>query len=124
MSVEASIVTALASVAGGRVFPAAAPEEEPNPLVVYRRTHYTPVMTLAGYANQSYSEFIFECWGAKSDVTTAKQSALDTAASVVSALEAAAGLTNKFRLPLSDEESFDPSTLEQMEPVKYGFWHT
>ena len=116
MSIQSDIVTALASVAGGRVYPEAAPEDAALPFVIYRRTLYEPVMTLTGYAGATRSAFMFECWA------TTKAVALSTAAAVQSAIEAAAPITTKYREPASGED-FEPASDQYVEPVAYTFWH-
>lgn len=123
MSIQSDIYTALAAVAGGRVFPAGeVPEGVPLPLVTYRRTLHAPIMTLGGYEGTTNSIFVFECWGETTATASAKQSALDVAAAVIAAIEAAAGLVRKYRTDVSGED-YDPETLETMEPVSYSFWH-
>ena len=123
MSIQSDIITALAAVAGGRVYPTGeVPEDAPLPLVTYRRILHAPIMTLTGYEGTTNSVFVFECWGETTGTTSAKQVALDTAAAVVAAIDAAAGLTRKYRTDVSGED-YDAETLETMEPVQYSFWH-
>lgn len=123
MSIQSDIVTALAAVAGGRVYPTGeVPEKAPLPLVTFRRTLHAPIMTLGGYEGTTNSVFVFECWGETTAIVSAKQSSLDLATAVIAAIEAAAGLVNKYRIDVSGED-FDPETLETMEPVGYSFWH-
>lgn len=124
MSIESDIVTALASIASGRVYPSAPPESAPVlPLVVFKRTAYRPLIKLTGPEGTANSEFTFECWGKQTASVTAKQSALTLASQVRTAIEAAAGLVNKYEIQ-PDAEKFDPEMLETMEPVSYSFWHS
>jgi len=123
MTIHSDIVTALAGVASGQVYPDAAPENVEPPLVIYRRLAYDPLMTLQGYAGQARSTFLFECWGKPTSSITAKASALALAASVQSAIDGAAGLTIKYREPVSGDQ-YEVETLELMEPVQYSFWHS
>ena len=123
MSIHSDIVTALAAIAGGRVYPDAAPENLAPPLVIYRRVGYEPLMTLQGYANLAKSTFVFECWAAPTATVTAKAAALTLAGQVQAAIDAASGLASKWREPVSGDE-YDIETLELMEPVQYSFWHS
>lgn len=123
MSIESDVVTALATVAGGNVFPVGEVAEGTlPPLVAYRCVRRNPIMTLQGYAGITQSIFVFECWGKKTDSKTAKQASLDLAADVVAALDAAVGISNKYREPVAGEE-YDADVLELMEPVQYSLWH-
>lgn len=123
MSIQSDIVTALASVVGGRVYPAGeVPEKVPLPLVTFRRTLHAPIMTLTGYEGTTNSVFVFECWGETTATASAKQAALTTAAAVIAAIDGAAGLPLKYRTEVTGED-YDPETLETMEPVSYSFWH-
>jgi hypothetical protein len=116
MSIQSDIVTALAAVAGGRVYPQAAPQDAALPFVVYRRTAYEPVNLLQGAATNARSTFTFECWG------TTLDSALTTAAAVVAAVEAAAPLASRFRVDGSGDD-YEPVADVFMEPISYSFWH-
>ena len=122
MTIHSDIVTALAGVASGKVYPDAAPEGVEPPLVLYRRVSYDPLMTLQGYAGLAQSTFLFECWGKPTTLITAKASALALAASVQAAIDASTVLTSRFRVPVTGEE-YDVNTMELMEPVQYSFWH-
>lgn len=116
MSIQSDIVTALAGVAGGRVYPQAAPQDAALPFVVYRRVAYEPVNLLGGRADNARSTFTFECWGATLDA------ALTTAAAVVAAIEAAAALATRYRVDAPGDE-YEPAVDVFMEAVGYSFWH-
>lgn len=119
MTIEADIVTALAAVAGGRVFPEAAPEKYALPMVIYVADGHEPLMTLGGFEGTTKSTFTFECYG------NTKAEALTTAVAVKAAIDAALTTTLKtgFRLPVS-KDAYESTTMEFMEPVSYSFWHT
>jgi hypothetical protein len=124
MSIHSDIVDALGytNVANGNVYPDAAPETALPPLVIYRRSVYDPLMTLQGPEGTARSEFVFECWGAKSAVQTAKASALALASEVRNAIESSVDIWSKYELTATGEQ-FEQETLEMMEPVIYSFWH-
>lgn len=116
MSIQGDIRTALASVASGRVYADAAPDNAPLPLVVYRRTGHFPEMTLNGYAGLTRSAFVFEAWAATKD------GAVALAGEVVTAIDAGAGLTIKYREP-ADADEYESSTDQYVDLVAYSFWH-
>ncbi len=122
MTIHADIVTALAAVASGNVFPDAAPENVEPPLVIYRRIAYEPLMTLQGYAGIAMSTFLFECWAKPTTTTTGKAGALALAGQVQAAIDAGT-FTSKWREPVSGDQ-YDIETSELMEPVQYSFWHS
>jgi hypothetical protein len=116
MTIHADVFTALAGVASGQVFPDFAPQGTSGKYVIVRRIANEPLYTLTGYAGASRSSFVFEC------NADSKAEALDLADDVIAAIDAAAGLTNKYREPVSGED-FEPETMQLMEPVQYSFWH-
>lgn len=126
MSIENDIITALSAVASGKVYPAGAvPEKATAPLVAYRRTLYEVVQAIGGPYGMAHSEFVFECWGAKTSVVGAKSASQTLATALRAAIEASATLTaaNRFEIQNSGDK-FEPELLEIMEPVFYSFWHT
>lgn len=126
MSIESDLITALASVASGKVYPeGAVPEDAVPPLVTYRRTLYEPLMAIEGPYGLIHSEFAIECWAAKTATTNAKAASLTLAIAVRAAVEASAALktANRFEIPSSGDQ-YEPEILEIMEPVFYSFWHT
>jgi hypothetical protein len=134
MSIQSDIISALAGVAGNRVYPDAAPEGVTPPLVIVRRTLYEPLALLLGSSGIAKSTFTFECWGAKpsliGQLTTsqskmAKSSALATASEVKAAIigGTAGSPFRTYFFEAVDGEDFDPQTLEMMEPVSASFWH-
>lgn len=122
MTIHADIVTALAAVASGKVYPDAAPENVEPPLVIYRRIAYEPLMTLQGYAGQAKSTFLFECWAKPTTATTGKAAALTLAGQVQAAIDAGT-FGSKWREDVSGDQ-YDIETSELMEPVQYSFWHS
>lgn len=121
MTILAEIMTALnvsgvTDLVGDGFDVDAAPQDQPLPLIVFRRVGHVELMTLLGAEGTQNSEYVFECWAAT------KEDALELRDAVVAAVEAAAGLTNKYRLPYDGDEYEE--TLDQFcEPVKYSFWH-
>lgn len=115
-SIHEDVVTALAGVASGRVYPDQAPQDYDLPLVVYQRISVEPLMVLSGYAGMTRSVFRFDCWGAT------KAQAISTAESVVAALESASGLPIGTREPASGED-VEPALEQFVEPVQFSFWH-
>lgn len=115
MSIHSEIIAALASVAGGRVYTQAAPEDAGSPYVVFRRVSSEPITTIHGGAPlATKSVFAFECW-AEDHVD-----AIDLADQVSAAIRASS-LDSFFVDNPGDE--YDPQTDSSMEPVTIGFWH-
>lgn len=124
MSIDTTIVTALAAVASGKVYPATGvPQGTVPPFVVYRRVARRELNTLMGVTGDVNSEYVFECWGKRTASANAKATSEALASDVRAAIEASAALTPKYPIDVSAEE-YEPETLELMEPVSYGFWHT
>jgi hypothetical protein len=117
MSIQSDIKTALAGIAGNRVYPEAAPENATLPLVVYRKTGAEPLMTLQGYAGMTRFSFVFECWAR----TYAE--AITLADQVRTAIEAAAALKPQYR-DFADPDDYEPAVDQFLESVAYSFWHT
>ena len=116
MSIQSSIVTALAAVASGRVYPGALPKDGLLPAVVYRRIGFEPVMTLQGPADNGKSTFLFECYADSLAV------ALSLATDVITAITAYAPLAGAFREQSDGEEYIEVVDVFQ-ESVIYSFWH-
>jgi len=116
MTIHSDIVAALASVASGRVYPDAAPQDAVLPFVVYRRVSKEPLNTLYEATGYVRSSFVFDCWA------TTKAAAITTAAAVVTAIEAAAALNMAFEEPVTGED-YEPAVDQFVEPVQFGFWH-
>lgn len=117
MSLQSDIKTALAGIAGNRVYPEAAPDAASLPLVVYRKAGSEPLMTLQGYAGTTRFTMVFDCWAR----TYAE--AITLADQVRTALEAAAALKPMYREP-ADADDYEPVVDQFVEPVSYSFWHT
>jgi hypothetical protein len=114
MTIQSDIVTALSSVAGGRIFPQIADENAAYPLVNYRVSNKEPITTIDGITHATKYTVIFECWG------KSYQSALDTAASVRSAIQASS--LNFYTIDEPDDD-YDVQTDSYLERVFFGFLH-
>lgn len=115
MSLQSDLVTALAGVASGRVFPQIAPDGTDYPLVNYRVLNKQPVASTDGITHATQYDVVFECWGAT------YASALATAAAVRAAI--AASLLTFY--PIAEPgEDYDAAADSYMEPVYFGFMHT
>jgi len=113
MGIQAEIVTALASVAGGRVYPQVAPQSAAKPFVVYRMTGSDPLMTIDSVVHITRYSFVFDCWAGTA------QSALDIAASLRTALEID---SLKWVRDPAPENGYSPESDEYVESVAYSFW--
>lgn len=113
MSLQSDIVTALAAVAGGRVYPQAAPAETAFPFVVYRIVSKEPLATLGGILEATRYTVVFDAWA------TTYASALSTADAVRTAIDASA--LNSFHASAPGED-YEPVVDAFVEPVHYGFW--
>ena len=114
MSLQSDIVTALAAVASGRVYPQIAPEGATYPLVNYRVINKTPLLSASNVTLATQYQVVFECWGAT------YASALSTAAAVRSAIAATA--LNFYAIDEPGEE-YEAAADSFMEPVYFGFLH-
>lgn len=115
MSFQSDLMTALASVASGRVYPQAAPENSLYPLVNYRILNKTPIVTIDGMVHATDFQVVFECWA-----KTYAQ-ALSTAESVRTAVKA----SSLSYVPISEPgEDYEMSADAYMEPVYFEFMHT
>lgn len=115
MSLQSDIITALASVASGNVYPQAAPEKVSLPFVIYRVLSKDTLQMLNGSLDQTNSLVVFECWA--DDYAEA----LTVSAAVQAAIEGS-GMT-WYRESAPGEE-YQQAVDAYMEPVYYGFWHT
>lgn len=129
MSIQSEIISALAGVAGDRVFPDSTPESVPAPMVVVKRIGFEPLNVLTGTTGLAKSTFLFTCWGSRLDEPRkkgAKTIALETAAAVRLAVyggTSGSPFSTFFEEAVSGED-FEPETLEVMEPVSFSFWHS
>lgn len=114
MSFQSDLVTALAGVAGGRVFPGVAEEKTPYPLVNYRILNKAPITTIDGKVHAIDYQVVFECWADSND------SALATAESVRAAVRASTLNYTPIEEPGQD---YEPQADSYMEPVYYEFMH-
>lgn len=114
MSLQSSLVTVLSAIAGGRVYPQAAPQDAALPFVIYRRASREPTQCIDGTLAATRSVMVFECYA------TGFDAALTLAASVRAAIQASA-------LTWTDDpgpgEDYEPVIDGYMEPVHYAFWH-
>lgn len=117
MSIEASIKTAMGTLAGGQLYPDYAPETAMVPYIVYRRVSREPLMTLDGPTGDVRSSYIFWCWA----ISPAAAQALSD--DVAAAINAAAAITVKFEEPVT-VDAFEPVIDEYAVPRQFGFWHT
>ncbi len=115
MSLQSDIVTALAAVASGQVYPQFAPADVDPPFVVYRITNKDPLQTLSGGTVEVNSIVEFDCYA------ETYSGALTLAESVKTAITATSLV---FYESTSPGETYEPDADIFMEPVYYGFWHT
>jgi len=115
MSLQTDIVTALAGVASGKVYPQFVPADVDPPFVVYRIVAKDPLQTLDGTVHQRNSTAVFEAYA------DSYAAALALAADVRTAIEGSALTQYEDTAP---GEDYVPAVDEFMEPVFYGFWHT
>jgi hypothetical protein len=124
VSILSSIKTALdvsgvTSIVGADgVYSDAIPQDKTLPAVVLKRTLFDPVMTLQGPEGTANSVYVFECWA------STKSGAIALAGALGTAIEAAAGLSTKYRLPYDGDEQYEPTLDQFCEPVQYSFWHS
>lgn len=112
MTIQSDIITALAGVANGRVYPQIAPENATYPLVNYRILNKAPITTIHGTTLATDYTVVFECWAAT------YAGALTLADSVRTAINAST--LNK--VPADEQgEEYDVQADSFMEPVYYVF---
>lgn len=116
MSLQSDLVSALSSVAGGKVYPQFVPADVTLPFIVYSIISKDPLETLSGGTVQINSTVEFDCYA--DDYT----SALSLAQDVKTAIDADANLVSYETS--SPGENYEPAVDVFMEPVFYGFWHT
>ena len=115
MSLQSDIVTALATVASGNVYPQFVPADIDFPFVVYRIVNKDPLITLSGGTVELNTIVEFDCYD------ESYSGALTLAESVKTAI----GLTTMTYYETSSPgEDYEPIVDVFMEPVFYGFWHT
>ena len=115
MSLQSDLVTALAGVASGRVYPQVAPADAALPFVIYRVLDKTPEDTMNHTGTLINTILAFESYA--DDYLES----LTVSASVVSAISSS-GLD--YYKTTSPGENYEVLTDDYMEPVFYGFWHT
>ena len=115
MSLQSDIVTALAAVASGKVYPQFVPADVDPPFVVYRVISKDPLSTLSGGVVETNSVVEFDCFA------DSYSAALTLAGSVRTAITSS-GMT--YYESTAPGENYEPEVDVFMEPVFYGFWHT
>lgn len=113
MSIHTDIITALSTVASGRVYPQIAPAEATYPLVNYRILNTEPIVTIHGTLVATEYDIVFECWG------NTYSSAISTAGSVTAAVIASAVLDHSYIAAPGEE--FDSTADKFMVPVYFRF---
>lgn len=115
MSLQSDIITALAGVAGGQVYPQYAPDDVEPPFVIYRILGKTPLTTLDD--TETLIQFVVAFEG----YAESYQEALTLSAAVVSAIEVS-GIDHYYK-DSSPGDDYIPLIDGFMEPVFFGFWH-
>ena len=121
MSIQSDIVTALAGVASGKVFPQFVNADIDPPFVVYRIASKDPLQTIDGTVHLRNSTAAFECYAENYN------DALTLAGQVRSAIEGSVPLNSGSVVQYEDTapgEEYQPAVDMFMEPVYYGFWHS
>ena len=113
MSVQEDVVTALATVGDGKLYPQVAPADAELPFVVYRRLSQEPLLTLGGATAATKSVMEFAC------CAKTYAEALSLADTVRATLYASS--LNWFPVP-APGEAYEPEVDGFMEPVYAGFW--
>lgn len=111
MSIESDIVAALTGVAGGRIYPLAAPEKAVKPFVIYK-PQSMPIVAMDGAILGQQAMIVFEAWG------ESYASALSTANAIQPAL-VAAGIHGDMIDP--PEDGYDPQVDEYVRPMAMIF---
>lgn len=118
MSLQSDIVTALAGIAGNRVYPDAAPADTDLPLVIYRVINKRPEAKLDSTVDLNNSIVAFESYAED------YQGALTLAGQVDAAIQAITPTGTLMYYPeAAPGEDYIIPTDDYMEPVFYGFWH-
>lgn len=111
MTIESDVVTALAGVAGGRIYPIVAPEKAAKPFVVYK-AQVEPITLLNGSVIGHKTILVFEAWGKN------YADAVTTCAAIQPAL-IAAGI---YGIPVEPpEDGYDPQVDEYVRPLALSF---
>lgn len=115
MSLQSEIVTALATVASGAIYPQFVPADVDLPFVVYRVVNKDPLVTLSDGSVETNYIVEFDCYDENySDALT-----------LAAAVRTAIGLSSLVYYETnSPGEDYEPIIDVFMEPVFYGFWHT
>lgn len=114
MSLQSEIVTALASVAGGRVYPQVGEPEAQLPFVVYRVLNKRAENNFCGYSGKTNFSVAFDCWA------DTYAEALSIADAVNAAIEASNLVSYRDVSPGEDFELLDETFVE---PTYFGFWY-
>jgi len=114
--IETLLKTALAGVAGGRLYPNKIEQGQPLPAIVYQSSR-TPINTLGGRTNTTQVAVTLTA------VAESFQDARSTAQSIKTTMDADTTIKNKF---LSEEpgDQFDPETGLHLYGLVYTLWQT
>jgi len=118
MSLQSDIIALMSGspeIAGGKVYPQAAPADAELPFVIYRIFSKEPISTLNNSEDLINSIVAFECYADD------YQEALDLADDVKARMSTT---SMDYYKTSSPGEEYVPLTDDFMEPVYYGFWHT
>lgn len=113
MTIQESIVTALAAVAGGRTYPNVAPDVPTTPYIVYSRVSGVPETMLDGTAPLENSRFQLDCY-------EKSYAALQTLVAAVKAALAAASFKNVLLL---EQDLYEQQTKMHRAVLDYSIWH-
>ena len=111
---QGDLMTALASVASGQVYPQAAPADAAIPFVVYRILGKETIQTINGDVHQTNYTVAFDSWAGD------YSSAVTLSNSVAAAIEASDLVSYRENSP---GEEYEPQVDMYVEPVYYGFWY-
>lgn len=119
MSLQSDIVTALAGVAGGQVYPDAVPADIDKPYVVYLVRNETPESRLTGAVGLINFSVDFLCFQDTYNDSLTLAEAVRTAINAITPTA-----TFMFFPRTSSGEDYNVPTDDYMVPVSFGFWHT
>jgi hypothetical protein len=119
MSLQSDLVTALAGVAGGQVYPDAVPADIDKPYVVYRVKNESPLSRLNGTVDLIKFSVDFLCF------ENTYNESLTLAGAVRAAINAITPTATFMFFPTtSSGEDYVVPVDDYMVPVSFGFWHT
>lgn len=117
MTVEQAIRTALASVAGGRVYNGPAPEDVALPFVGFTRISESPLFDMKGTRMGGVSQYRFQFDTVAND--------FDSARTVATAIETALLASADIKaVPLNSFESSEDQPKSAIFVQEFSIWHT